>query len=496
MIESASSAIGIDSPSDGCRAAGPGEQELPLERLEAQICELAGHLAAAACRFLLLVGDFDAREGWASWELPSCAAWLAWKCQIAPGTAREHVRVARALRGLPVITAEFAAGRMSYAKVRALTRIATPQTETVLADLAGPMTAGQLDRFAAAHRRITRADDQHATTTRRLTWRTDDDGSLVLSARLPGADGAVVLQALRAACGDLDHPHLPHDGQHAPARTDQHTPADTPQPPTPAGLADALVAVAADVLAGKIARAANPDIYQVIVHVGPEALTTQPGPQAEPGQQTEPEPGPGARPAGHPAHPARCHLEDGPAISPATAQQIACQATISWMLHDHNGDILDVGRRHRRPPPALRRAVRERDNYRCQAPGCQSRRTDIHHIRPWAQGGTTRLRDLTLFCQAHHMIVHAGGYTITRGADGTLTFTRPDGTPLPNCPPLPGTDGDITSQHAAPITEQTIIPAGLADTFSLDHTTWAYFANARHAEQRRQAREHEQELAA
>ncbi|HUA40663.1 MAG TPA: hypothetical protein VMA32_03825, partial [Streptosporangiaceae bacterium] len=71
-----------------------------------------------------------------------------------------------------------------------------------------------------------------------------------------------------------------------------------------------------------------------------------------------------------------------------------------------------------------------------------------------------------------------------------------DGTPLPNCPPLPGTDGDITSQHAAPITEQTIIPAGLADTFSLDHTTWAYFANARHAEQRRQAREHEQELAA
>jgi hypothetical protein len=64
---------------------GPKETTaIPLERIEAQICELAGHLAAAECRFLVLVGDFDAREGWASWDMPSCAAWLAWRCQIAP----------------------------------------------------------------------------------------------------------------------------------------------------------------------------------------------------------------------------------------------------------------------------------------------------------------------------------------------------------------------------------------------------------------------------
>ena len=99
---------------------------MPLERLEAQICELAGHLAAATCRFLVLLGDFDARRGWASWEMTSCAQWLSWKCQMSSGTAREHVRVARALRDLPVIRARFAAARLSYAKVRALTRIATP----------------------------------------------------------------------------------------------------------------------------------------------------------------------------------------------------------------------------------------------------------------------------------------------------------------------------------------------------------------------------------
>jgi hypothetical protein len=162
------------------------------------------------------------------------------------------------------------------------------------------------------------------------------------------------------------------------------------------------------------------------------------------------------------------------------------------MLHDHDGNVLDVGRRHRRPPPALRRAVRERDRYRCQAPGCQSRRTDIHHIRPWAKGGKTRLRDLILLCEAHHMIVHAYAYIITVADDGRFVFTEPDGTILPNCPPLPQTHGDISSQHAAGITPDTIIPAGLADTFNLDFTIWASFANARIAEERR----HQQEPAA
>ncbi len=113
---------------------------MPLERLEAQICELAGHLAAATCRFLVLLADFDARRGWASWEMRSCAEWLSWKCQLTAGTAREHVRVARALRDLPVIRSEFGAARLSYAKVRALTRIATPDTEAGLAEIAGPMT--------------------------------------------------------------------------------------------------------------------------------------------------------------------------------------------------------------------------------------------------------------------------------------------------------------------------------------------------------------------
>jgi hypothetical protein len=146
-------------PGGTAPASGPAPDQpdpasappVPLERLEAQICELAGHLTAATCRFLILLGDFDDRRGWASWDMTSCAAWLSWKCQMSSGTAREHVRVARALRHLPMIRREFAAARLSYAKVRALTRIATPENEEGLAEISGPMTGNQLERFARAH---------------------------------------------------------------------------------------------------------------------------------------------------------------------------------------------------------------------------------------------------------------------------------------------------------------------------------------------------------
>jgi hypothetical protein len=485
-------------------ASSTTESAPPLEWLETQICELAGHISAATCRFLLLLGDFDAREGWAQWDLPSCSAWLSWKCQMASGTAREHVRVARAMRTLPVITAEFAAGRMSYAKVRALTRIAAPETDTDLAELAGPMTASQVERFVRAHRQVSQADDDAAYAERRLRWRLEEDGSLYMSVRLPPAQGAVVLQALRAAVGDLQHPH--------PAgKTMADVPAETPapderieerpeerteekpeerteekpeeKPEERASLADALVDISSGFLAGKVATASNPDIYQVIVHVGPEAFAGEPAGDVPAGTPAA-EPSP-IRPIGHPAHRRRSHIEDGPAISPATARRVACTATLSWMLHDHDGTLLDVGRRHRRPTAAQRRAVRERDKGRCQFPGCESRRTDIHHILYWAMGGPTDLINLALFCEPHHMIVHALDYLITPKPGGGFCIARRDGTPVPASPQFPAADGDVTTCHDATITPSTIVSSGYGDRFDLHQTIWACFANARIAEERR-----------
>jgi hypothetical protein len=471
-----------------------GPASVPLERLEAQICELAGHLAAATCRFLVLLGDFDAREGWASWEMTSCAAWLSWKCQMSSGTAREHVRVARALRDLPVIRGEFGAGRLSYAKVRALTRIATPDTEADLAEIAGPMTGNQLERFARAHRQVSTADDATARIRRRLAWRLEDDGSLAGTFRLPPLQGAVLLKALRAAAGDLEHPHR-SDAEHGPAAQEAGVSAETPtagrtEPPTSSGLADALLVIAEAFLAGKVAAAGDPEVYQVIVHVGTDAITpaTPATPASGPAgdaadvsaETSAAVPGDPADPT-DPADPARCHVEDGPAISVTTAQMIACSSSWSWMLHDSAGKLLDLGRRRRRPNAALRRAARERDKCRCRFPGCESRRIDLHHIRYWSNGGRTTLDNLVSLCKYHHLLVHDRGYLIAAARDGTtFTFYRPDGTMIPASPPLPEpeADGAIGDWHDADITSETIIPPWYGERLDLDYAIYTCFANA------------------
>jgi hypothetical protein len=170
------------------------------------------------------------------------------------------------------------------------------------------------------------------------------------------------------------------------------------------------------------------------------------------------------------------------------------------MLHDHDGTLLDIGRRHRRPTPAIRRAVRERDHYRCQFPGCHARRTDLHHIRHWARGGTTSHHNLILPCEAHHVIAREPGYQITPAADGSgFTFTRPDGTIMPPSPALPAPTGDITTTHDAAITPQTINTPG--DRLDLHLAIWAAFASARiiqeradreHADREHADREHVQ----
>jgi len=480
--------------------------EIPLERVEAQICELAGHLAAATCRFLILLGDFDARRGWASWEMNSCAQWLSWKCQMGSGTAREHVRVARALRDLPVLRAEFGAGRLSYAKIRALTRIATPATEAGLAEIAGPMTGNQLERFARAHRQVSHADDTAARIRRRLVWRFEDDGSLAGTFRLPPLAGAVLLKALRAAAADLGHLDHGHDdpdnGQDGvPAET---APAEAPamasgpgQQVTSSNLADALLVIAETFLGGQITTASDPEVYQVIIHAGTDVL-----PHDTPAAGSDPaasdqvpagvsaETAPVSRTPGHPADPARCHVEDGPAISITTAQMITCTAALRWLLHDRDGTALRAGRRRRRPTSAQRRAARDRDHGRCRFPGCESRRTDLHHIQYWANGGPTDLDNLINLCPAHHMLVHDRGYLIAGQPGGTFTFYRPDGTLLPDSPPLPDPDGTIGDYHDAGITPDTIIPPWYGEKLDLDYAIYTSFANADY-----QARHQQDDLA-
>ena len=411
--------------------------------------------------------------------------------------------------------------------MRALTRIATPENEAGLAEIAGPMTGNQLERFARAHRQVTQADDAAARVRRRLAWRIEDDGSLAGTFRLPPLQAAVLLKALRAAAGDLEHPHDAGTGDVS-AETSAR---DKPTVETSTSLADALVAISEAFLAEKVAIADDPDVYQVIVHVGTNAVippapstlpagpSTTPSPPPDPGTEARPPatqpatppagapggvsaetpeparqvPKPGRRFPGHPADPARCHVEDGPAVSVSTAQTVACTATLSWMLHDHDGTLLDVGRRRRRPTSALRRAARERDKCRCRFPGCESRRVDLHHIQYWSNGGRTKLANLVSLCKYHHMLVHERGYLIAAAPDGAFAFSRPDGRTIPAAPALPDVAGGIEGCHDADINPGTIIPAWYGERLDLDHAIYVCFANAANQACQRDAGEQQDE---
>jgi Domain of unknown function (DUF222) len=279
--------------------------DVPTERLEAQITELAGHLAAAECRWLELVGEFDRRKGYEAWGCISCAYWLSWHCGLDLRSARDKVRVARALEDLPLIRAAFAAGTISYSKVRAITRVATPATEADLVMLAGSSTGAQLDRIVAAYRRGVDLEqerrgvrDRHASTSAMFFW--DDDGSGVLTVRLAPEDAKLVKAAWEAAREEVSS----GDG--------------SAEPPERGPLgARAVVALAESYLTN--GPAARKDRYLAMIHVDEQVLR----------EDTD----------------GRCELDDGPALSPDTARRIACDAPFIAVLVDKLGRPVKVGKK-------------------------------------------------------------------------------------------------------------------------------------------------------
>jgi Domain of unknown function (DUF222) len=186
-------------PSDAERA----ERARSIEELASQITELGGHLNAANYRFLVLIAEFDRREGWVDNATPSCAHWLNWKCGIDLGAAREKVRTARALENLPKISAAMALGELGYSKARALTRVACAGTEECLLSIALHGTAEHVETTVRHFRRCLEAEElsreAQQQKNRSVHYNWDDDGSLVLKARLPAETGALVLKALEAA---------------------------------------------------------------------------------------------------------------------------------------------------------------------------------------------------------------------------------------------------------------------------------------------------------
>jgi len=343
---------------------------IDTDRLGDEIAELAAHLDAAIHRLLTLIRRFDEAGGWADQGALSCAHWLSWRIGLELGAAREHVRVARALADLPLVDDALRQGRVSYSKVRALTRVATPATEPTLLEMARSSTASQLERICRGYRRALRnaaGERPEDEAERRWVRERETEARFVrIEVQLRPDEAAVVRRALKAAM------------QRAWGAGD--VPAGTP----PASLrrADALVAVAEQYMTGATTSAAPP--VEVVVHV--EAATL-----AEPD--------------------AAATLDDGTALAPAATERLLCDASIVEVVEDSRGNVLDVGRRRRTIPTLLRRALRLRDRG-CRFPGCTNRQVDGHHVVPWARGGSTALRNLCSLCRRHHTYVHEYGFRI------------------------------------------------------------------------------------
>jgi hypothetical protein len=382
-------------------------QQHAFEQLEARITELWGHLNAATFRFLSLVAEFDRTKCYERHGLVNTAQWLNWQCGIGTVAAREKVRVARALEALPQISAVFARGEVSYSKVRAMTRVATAASESVLVSVALHGTAAHVEKLVRKYRWVERAEAaRHAQVqheNRGLHYFFDDAGMLVVHGRLPAEVGALVRKALDAAMEDVRASE--RGGSDASAETSAFEREQT----AAACRADALALVAECFLehrGGDDAGSAA-DRYQVVVHVDQAVLT-----QAVAADEREPH---------------CCELDDGPSLALDTARRLACDSTLVGVAQTRDGDPLNVGRRTRAIPPALARALRARDGG-CRFPGCmRTRFTEGQHVKHWADGGETRLGNLVTLCRFHHRLVHEGGFGLRVTDDGVFVFTRPDG---------------------------------------------------------------------
>jgi hypothetical protein len=374
------------------------------------IALLSAHLDAGTARLLVLIREFDARGSWGN-GFRSCAHWLSWRIGLDLGAAREKVRVARALGTLPLLAEALANGEVSYAKVRALTRVATPETEARLLGVGRAGTAAHVERIVRGWRRVDRnaekRESKHRHRSRGLYVHHDEDGMTVVRGRLEPEVGALLVRALEAAREAL---YQRTRGNAAAKLADPIA-----DPPTPAQQrADALALVAETALHQELDPGTAGERYQVVVHVDAPALAD-------------------------PTQPGQSVLEDGEHVSAETSRRLPCDASRVIMRHDDEGHVVELSARTRTIPPALRRALQHRDGS-CRFPGCTGRFTQGHHLRHWAHGGPTTLSNLALLCRRHHRAVHEDGYQVERGADGALRFRRPDGRPLPDVPavaPLP-----------------------------------------------------------
>lgn len=451
----------------------PRVQEMPLERVEAELCTLAGQMAAATGRFLHLLADFDARDGWAGSGVRSCAHWLSWRCSLDLRTAREYVRVARALQGLPKVSAALADGRISYSKVRAVSRVATPKNEDDLLHAALHNPAAHLDRLVRGLLKARREDDEPDPRPRprnQVQWRWDDDGSLVLWGKLEADDGARLLAGLARMDEErrrAERSHADHAGCDETAvvhgSAEPLTGRDGSAEPSwsvsgrhPSDLGPALVA-AAELLCSEVEAPVFAPAADVVVHTDIESLV-----QGTAGTDNQ-----------TPQEGATARIDDGPALPSSTLQRLACDGRIVLSVDGPDGRTVDLGHKRRRPNQAQLQALWRRDRG-CAHPGCgRTRFLHAHHVVSWASGGRTDLDNLVLLCGEHHRDLHDGGFAMVALGKQRFRFHGPRGAVRPPVPKLAGDLNRLTRAYPD-ITPDTIEPDWDGSPLDLAHAVGVF----------------------
>jgi hypothetical protein len=311
--------------------------------LKSDLINLYASIHKASYQFLKLIQILDEHSLATQNGFISTSAWLGYYLGIGPNAAREKVRVARAIEDLPQIDSAFAEGRLSYSKVRALTRVATPDNEARLLYLAQHATAHQVELIVRDQQRINRGRAETPASPAISLYQSDS--GWVLKGHLPAEMGALLHAALRQ-CIESSQPgadDMPVSEKRAYALLD---------------LVDAGRGQAND------RPVSSADRY--LVHID----------------------------------------HDDPTISQASLEKLICDASTVVHAADEHQTALNVGRKTRTIPPAIRRALHRRDKG-CRFPGCSHRRfVDAHHVHHWAQGGETRLDNLILLCPRHHSYIH------------------------------------------------------------------------------------------
>jgi hypothetical protein len=311
---------------------------------------------------------------------------------VGLGAAREQVRVARALGGLPLIDGALARGELSFAKVRAMTRVATPESEALLLQYARSSTGAQLEKICRSFRKVVRAVVVGADEDERFVRRRHlDSGMVRIEAQLHPDEAERVMKAISEARRAFGERRDVSAATHA-------------REPT---LADGLVLAAESFVARGPASRKGAERTQLFVHLTEDRLARE-----------------GAL---------RAVLSDGTVLSGPTLRRLACDAGLVVAKVDDAGRPLDVGRKRRTVSPALERALWMRDGG-CRFPGCCARAyCEAHHIEHWSEGGVTSLANTCLLCHFHHRLLHEG-FRMERDGAGALRFFDPDGNLIPAVP--------------------------------------------------------------